>query len=1059
MRYLYATAAAIAPLLFACGANAQVAINSSRTTPITTANPAGNGPDDIIIVSGGTIILSTGTAVTVNSSNNFSINANANITMSNAASGSTAVLIEGGNTTDIVIGGSIVITDDLAASTDTDGDGDLDGPFATGSDRFGIRLNGPGAMTGNITMQNGSSMLVEGNQSFGISLESDLVGNLTNHGTIRVVGTDSMGVRSLGTIDGNVYLGGNITTLGGGSTAIGLFGDITGGLSIQGTISSTGYRYTSRSTPDFMSKLDADDLLQGGPAVIIAGNVAGGVTFGRPPANEDEDNSDEDGDGIPDADEGTAQINVFGEAPAILVGSDTQTVTLGVAGSGDLAYGFINQGSVTAQGVYDGIEANAIRFGVAGGMDVIIEGGILNTGTVAALAYDANSVGVRLSSGVTTPQFVNNGALTAASASNINSTVTTLLVEAGANLPVFVNNGQFLASTGGGTADLTALFDLSGTLTSITNTGSMQANIFANDAGDPITGTATLINVQANTTGVTIIQDGIVDPDSNEADSDGDGVPDSDEPFMVGAILLGSGSDVVDIRNGLVLSDISFGDGQDTLSISGGAYVRGSMSDSDGLLDISVSNGVLDLSQTTMMDISNLTLGSEGRFVVSIDGNNNTASGFNVSGTATIEDGAELGVRFTSLIDGTSSSRFTVIDAGTLNFGNLDLDAISDNAPYLFILDAGADLPNNQVYIDVRRRTAEEAGFISVETSAYDAIYGALDRDSRILSAFINETDRDGFINLYEQMLPDHSGGPLLSLASGVDAVTRALVGRNASAQPGETSAWVQEITFYADKDKTDTYGFRSEGFGVAGGVEYGTRNGAVGVSIAFTSSDLEDPESEAQENLTANLVELGLYWRAQGQYWTTWARAAAGYASFDATRQLVGGGLNITNESSWNGFTLAAAGGASYEREYGRFTLRPEVYAEYFSLSEDARQEFGGGDGFDLIIDERDGHMFSAVAAMNIAYTIDENSWLKPEFRIGWRQNISVDPGSTIARFASGGPSFSLDPDTIEGGGPIIGVRLNVGNELGMLSVSADAEMIGDYMRYMLLLRASFRF
>ena len=44
MRYLYATAAAIAPLLFACGANAQVAIDSSRTTPITTANPAGNGP-------------------------------------------------------------------------------------------------------------------------------------------------------------------------------------------------------------------------------------------------------------------------------------------------------------------------------------------------------------------------------------------------------------------------------------------------------------------------------------------------------------------------------------------------------------------------------------------------------------------------------------------------------------------------------------------------------------------------------------------------------------------------------------------------------------------------------------------------------------------------------------------------------------------------------------------------------------------------------------------------------------------------------------------------------
>ena len=137
-------------------------------------------------------------------------------------------------------------------------------------------------------------------------------------------------------------------------------------------------------------------------------------------------------------------------------------------------------------------------------------------------------------------------------------------------------------------------------------------------------------------------------------------------------------------------------------------------------------------------------------------------------------------------------------------------------------------------------------------------------------------TGRAQFIDLYEQLLPDHAGGPLLSLSSGVDAVTRALTGRNASAAPGETSAWVQEINFYADKDKTETYGFRSEGFGVAGGVERGSDLGAVGISLAFTSSDLEDPESAAEEVLSANLLELGLYWRAQGQYWTTWARAAA---------------------------------------------------------------------------------------------------------------------------------------------------------------------------------------
>uniref|UniRef100_UPI0028A08122 autotransporter outer membrane beta-barrel domain-containing protein n=3 Tax=unclassified Brevundimonas TaxID=2622653 RepID=UPI0028A08122 len=287
----------------------------------------------------------------------------------------------------------------------------------------------------------------------------------------------------------------------------------------------------------------------------------------------------------------------------------------------------------------------------------------------------------------------------------------------------------------------------------------------------------------------------------------------------------------------------------------------------------------------------------------------------------------------------------------------------------------------------------------------------------------------------------------------------RALTGRNAAAAPGETSAWVQEINFYADKDKTDTYGFRSEGFGLAGGVERGTNMGAFGLTAAFTSSDLEDPEAAAEEVLSANLLELGLYWRAQGQYWTTWARAAGGYASFSATRKLVADGINLKNESDWHGFTLAAAGGASYERHFGRLNIRPEAYVEYFSLSEDARTERGGGDGFDLDIDERDGHIFSGVAAVNIGYGFGKEGWIRPEVRLGWRQNFSVDAGTTIARLASGGDAFTLEPASIEGGGPILGFRLNVGNDLGLLSITGDAELLEDYVRYTLLLRASFKF
>lgn len=1060
MRILLATAVAIAPLMAATGAMAEVVITTARTTPITTSNATGSGPDDIRIASGGGVTVTSGSAVTVDSDNDFTLEGTGSITMNPAADGATGVLVNPGVTSTVSIGGTIAVVDTIETYPDTDGDGDLDGPWATGSGRYGVRY-APGApVTGDLIISTVGAVGVDGNNSYAISIESGLIGKLQTQGNVRVFGDNSIAIRTQGPITGAVSLLGTITARGQNTSAVSIGGDVGGRLTLQGEISATGYRYTGRGSATFEAGLDAEDKLQGGPAVIIAGNIAGGVVVDRAPTEADANNTDEDGDGILDATEGTAAINSYGAAPAIIVGSTTQDVTLGVAGTGTSAYGFINRGSVTGQGIYDTIDANAIVFGGNPGQTVTIDGGVRNEGTVAALANQANATTFRFGEGASTPQFYNSGAITAGVASETATSATAIRIDAGASLPTLENNGSILASAGGGAANVTAILDLSGTLTSITNTRSLQATLSPNEAGDPVTGSTTAIDVSANTTGVTLVQTGVAGtPTAADPDTDGDGVTDGGEPLIIGDIRLGSGADTVDIRNGVVFGDIDFGAGADTLSITGGGVVRGALSDSDGNLSIDVTDGTLDARQTTMLNVTNLNVGGDGDLIVTLDPANATSGGFSVSGTATLADGAGLGVRFASLL--AAPERFTLIDAATLNYGAIDLGSIEENSPYLYVVQAGADVPAGQVYVDVRQRTADEAGLIPVEASMYDAFYSALGGAGAgdIRTAFLAQTGRDEFVNLYEQLLPDHSGGPLLSLASGVDAVTRALTGRNASAAPGETSAWVQEINFYADKDKTDTYGFRSEGFGVAGGIERGSGLGAVGVSLAFTSSDLEDPEAEAEEVLSASLLELGLYWRAQGQYWTTWARAAAGYASFNSERRFVGAGLNLANESDWNGVTLAAAGGVSYERNYGRFSIRPEAYAEFFSLSEDGHIEEGGGDGFDLEIDDRDGHLFSATAAVNIGMSMGENSWLRPELRVGWRQNLSVDPGETIARFRSGGPDFTLSPDTIEGGGPIVGLRVNIGNELGMLSINADAEMIEDYIRYMLFLRASFRF
>lgn len=1045
MRILLATAVAIAPLLAVTGAQAEIVLSSDRTTPIRTSNATGTAADNVRIASGGSITLTNGTAVTLDSNNTVTVDAGGSISMLKSDDGTTGILAQGGRTGAIKLDGAINITDTLETS-------ELHKPFATGTDRYGVRITGAGPFIGNVDVGTSGSIKVEGNNSYAMSIESALNGNLSSLGALSVVGDNTYGLRTTGAINGNVTLAGSISATGLNAHGASIEGDVSGGVKVRSSIVTTGYRYTTPPPPQpqnrspddkniYLEDLDANDRLQGGPALNIAANIAKGLLL----------DVDFDAEGKPVAGQSAPAITSFGSAPAILIGSETQAITLGIIGTSNDAYGFVNRGSITGSGVYADVNSRALQLGTASGQSVTVSGGVRNEGTITSSANAGDSTAIWIGSGVTTPTLINTNTIQAGVVGSGDHTSTAIQIGVGANLPSLTNSGTITSAVNGDKGTVYGVRDLSGSLTDFTNKGTLVVG-FVSDADNSTAGDrhATAIDLSANTTGVTIRQLAPDQPaDTAEADKK--------IASIVGNIKLGNGDDLVSIENGTVIGDIAFGNGADRLNISGGSTVSGAITASDGQLDINVSKGTLNAMQQTASSISNLNIGADGTLVVMLDPAADKAGGFKVSGNATLADGAALGVRFNSLL--TTEERFTIIEAGSLNVGTINQSLLNGNSPYLYVVNAGVDQAGGKLYVDARRRTAAEANLIPVEASAFDAVYGALGSNEALKNLFLSRTNRDDFMDVYQQMLPDHSGGPLMSLSAGVDAVTRALTGRNATAAPGETSAWVQEINFYADKDKTDSYGFRSEGFGIAGGVEKGTNLGAFGISAAFTSSDIKEPESKAEETLSANLLELGLYWRAQGQYWTTWARAAGGYASFNAKRSLVAEGVYLNNQSEWHGWSAAAAGGASYERNFGRLNLRPEVYAEYFRLSEDGRTEQGGGDGFDLDIDSRESHIFSAVAAMNVGYSFGQNGWLRPELRIGYRQNISVDAGETIARFASGGQSFTLSPDAIEGGGLILGFRVNFGNDLGMLSLTGDAELLEDYVRYSLLLRASFRF
>ena len=652
------------------------------------------------------------------------------------------------------------------------------------------------------------------------------------------------------------------------------------------------------------------------------------------------------------------------------------------------------------------------------------------------------------------------------------------------NVPSFSNTGTVVAnivSTRDSSTSKTApspglsghvygVLDVSGRLADVQNSGSILTNVTP-DVTDPNTTPAdeeaahsgVVLYAGNNTTGVNVHQ--------FQSSTTG-----AASPAIVGSIILGSGADTVRVDAGSVTGDvIDFGTataGIDSLIVNGGA-VTARILDGDGKLSIAVNGGTLTNQNGSQLTVSNLSVASGATLVTTIDPNA-AATGINVvGGTATLSNGSNLGTRFSSLMSNPNGvHQYTILQTapGALNIGpTANIASLTSNTPYLFVATPKVDqVANGRLYVEVSRRTAAQAGMTASQAGAYDAIYQALGSSTKLQTAFLSQTTGPGFFNLYNQVLPEHSGAQLYSLMSGVGSVSRALGDRRPVTQNGESSGWIEEVDFYA-RNKAPDASFRSNGFGFASGVERGSGLGALGVSLAFTSSDQKDPTGQEDSRMTARLVELGLYWRTTGPHWRAWARAAGGYAWLDSVRQFVfvptagstDGSVVLKSTSNWTGFTGSVAGGVSYEQTFGRFFLRPEAEVEYLYLSEGSHAESGGGTGFDEAIGSRKGHLGIATAMLNAGGRFGQDGWIQPEVHVGYRDYFSVDAGTTSGSFV-GVPNaipFTIASAALTQSGPVVGFRLMATGGMGYISIDGDADLLKAYRRYQLMLRAGYRF
>jgi hypothetical protein len=1053
-------AAAAAPLLMsASAALAEKQVTSStRTTPISTSTASDSGTaDDVTITTAGVITLSTsGAIVTLDSNNAVVVNGSL---VSTDVSDSIGVLVLGGQTGSVTNAGAITLTEDYTPTTT---DSIVHGAFAEGSSRYGIYVQGTSAFTGDIASS--GTITVEGNDSYGIYLEAPLVGTLNHAGTISVVGDNSYGIKVSGGVSGDILQTGTVSVTGENSVGLAVDSDVGGKVSIEGSVNATGYRYSSGSSVSTTLATIvsySDNLLQSGSAVEISGDVAGGVMLTGADSTVTVDGTTTTTVTTSYSSTGTASIAVQGSAPALLIGSDTRDITIGAIGVDADAYGLINKGSITASGVYSGMTATALQIGGDAGYATTLTGGVRNDGSISASAIEAESTAVHLTSGASLASFYNRGSIGSSAYSYSESTTTAnaygLVIDAGATLTSLTNSGSITATRTGETGDAVAVLDSSGTLTSITNSGHIYAALASptvTTSGTTVTSTATgaaiAFDLRANTTGVTLTQ---VAASSNSGSVAGTtsvtlttSTATTITPYIYGDVLFGSGDDTLNILSGYLIGAMSFGEGADTLNIDGGATAYGALTDTDGLSAISIGTGRLTVTNTDTLKVGTLNLGAASNLFITANPTTGANTTF-VADTATIASGATIGVRLTGLLS--APTTYTVLTANSLTAGTL-ASSVSQ-APYLYVANAYSD--TNSVYLDVRRRTASEAGMTTSQTAAYDAVFAALGQDSSIASAFLNQYSQDGFYNLYNQMLPDTGVGAFSALASVNQQISAATANRpDPGDRYGPDSVWVQEINTLVRIDDGQTMGSDTSAVGFVAGYEaMGDAGGALGVTLALVNLQSEDTAAKTGEQNSGTLVQTGVYWRRTMGGWRFNLGGGGGGGRFKGDRVLVAEDVNdddvadvsIANQSDWYALTGNAFAGVAYQQELGsRHYLRPEARLDYTYLHESEQKQYGGGDGFDLTIAARSFSNLSGDAGLVFGtnYGDKKTVWWTPEIRVGYRQTLAGDIGDTVARFANGTP-FTISSVNDKNGAATLGFALAAGSAMSYLSLEGGVE------------------
>jgi Autotransporter beta-domain len=1120
-----------------------VEIDESTTTPVLSSTANDGQADDIAITEDGEIDLSglDGTiAVTIDSDNTVT---NEGEILADDTDNVTAINVRTDMVTSITHVGTIEFLEDYDRE-DEDDDDDLDGPLALGTNRVGINVDDGGTLTGNITLDHGSSIVIEGNNSAGVHVRAALDGDYTQQGTISVIGDNALGL-GLEDVTGDVLISGAITAQGANASALEINGDISGKLTIESAISSTGF--TSTTATNYLAPIyidddteavevrrDADDLYDNASGVHITGSLGQGLLINGAVDDftSEEDEDDETKDTVDDFDENrtAGRIYSYGSAPALVIKADSgeDLVFAGVVETirdtadddddddvdevlATFSYdqGLINRGTIYASGVNIGFDAMALS--IAGSDDgtgtVTIDGGILNSGSIQATAFEASSVGLMLGEGTTVGTLVNSGSISSTVYTLTDDTANALVISSGSVLNTILNSGSITASSNGYGGAATSIADESDTLRSITNTGAISALLVSDGRDDPETGSSVAIDLSAQIGGATIVQY----QETPTEDVNGDDEIDEDdviEPTIYGDILFGRGDDILKILDGGVAGDISFREGAaifqlsdaellgdisfsgetvslltedseiegdfdfgaatGTIDFLSSTLLTGNLTSNAYGLNASISDSEIILLEDTSLKLASLSVTDGSTLEFKVDPQNVRTTPFiSVSGTAALDSDTTIRPTLTSFIDGDFD--VTLIEADMLAFDEGTTALSTENVPWVYNVTLEAEKSDtDELNLDFRLKTADELNLDSNQSGALSAILDVATSDDEIGSAITQLSTQHDFLEAYNLLLPQRTDAATRYLESQSNAAFGAL--RNhleftRSSSESGNGPWVQETYSHVSYDGSgDGPGYDGRGLGLALGFDR-SLFGIDAIGIMGTMTDGKFEEKTGGENpVTMKSLGIGLYASEQVSRVNLQAVGQIAKVDHSSYREIDFADYASEVSATWDGLSTSASFVASTELRAGAFRVTPSVGLDYFKLDQDGYSETASN-GLNLWVSGASTDRATADAGLGFSYvwrggadlsrngpayaTYTQSSRDRPMLRagldIGYRTTLSSTPYEVDAGFVGFEDSFTLSATEAFEDAATVGLSLLAGSELLKIRFGVDGEFSTD--------------